>query len=349
MGKIKVSGKILIDDIDIDLWGEPAKSNDKRSNIKFNSSNKDLEITNTNYNKHYVTVHNSTMQSKEKDIDVNNYQRPHSLYLGHLSKKHIWLVEKGCRPLLSNATFTKSYTTAGTYKLSYDASKAITNLTLPDNSVVVIPYTIFNLLVTGAGGGGKGGYYSVDYYVVWGAQKVSSGAAGGCGASHFCTLDMSIVKNVTIILGAGGAGSKGSDYASNGGSSKITAGSASADIAGGAAGKEDAYADVSSVDWNFDFTYRDDAGGKGGGKPSLLKGAGIFNSKSFSGNTRSTSQHVSISDSYGFTSNSISVSFSSKGAAVGGKAGSYPSKPGLNKTNRSTGGNGKNGGLFIWY
>lgn len=211
MGKIKVSGKILIDDRDIDLWGEPAKPDDKRSNINFNLSNKDLEITNADYNKHYVTVYNSASRSKADDIPDSNFQKPHSLYLGHLSNKHIWLVERGCRPQLNDLSGIQSAPGEYTFAL-VDGKTRITSTNVltafgTSKKSIDIDAVIFYITFVAGGGNGCQGYAQVNNWALFGlaSSEWYTGCGGGSGASATVLVDMSKIPGNSFKLNIGAA------------------------------------------------------------------------------------------------------------------------------------------------
>lgn len=218
MSKLTVNNSISVSGRDINEWAEPAKTNDIRSNIKFDSSNKHLQIINSKYNKNYVTVYKSTGRSKELDIDKNNYQRNHCVYMGKLSGKHIWLSERGCRPQLNDLCGIQS--TPGTYtftlqgaqtKISSDCSLLAFNTTAKE---ITIDAKIFYLTFVAGGGNGHSGYAQVNNWAFLGlaSSEWYTGCGGGSGASATLLIDMTKIPNNKFKLVIGGASSSSSLY-----------------------------------------------------------------------------------------------------------------------------------------
>lgn len=333
MPKIVVEKSIKIGGDDINEWGEPARSNETRSFVDFSNKNGKVYISKEGYNKKYVTVYNSKKISKNTGISSDNYQSSHSRYFGKIGNEHIWIAEKGCAPT-SNQVFNTNI--PGDYTLKYDSTKKNIKLTTPNGKVSTIPAKIIHLFISGAGGGGKGGYYSVQYYVVWGSQQASWGGKGGKAASLSLTLDMSVLKSVSIYIGKGGSGSIGKNNPLNGDNSTITISGTTYVIGGGKAGTEYAYADVSSVDWNDDWDYKNPYTAHGGKVMLAPQGNGIYNVQCYE------TYLCQCKDKY---SNFSYRAYSSSGGSAGG----VPDKPSLNSTNNSTGGDGENGRLEIRY
>ena len=228
MGKITVTEKIILEGVDINEWAEVAKPSENRSFVNFDSSNVNLIIDNNSYNKQYVTVYDSTSNSASKGISDRGYQASHGKYFGKLSNKHIWLIEKGCRPQLNMLSGIQSAPGDYTFTLiDGNRTKIESNnqLTAFNTSArnTTIDAAIFYITFVCGGGSGCQGYAQVNNWALFGLlssewytaatllidmTKIPGGkftlTIGGSGQAS----KISVNSTAYVVLNAGASGGK---------------------------------------------------------------------------------------------------------------------------------------------
>lgn len=296
-----------------------------------------IKLTNDCYKNLYIVYPYSTY--------YNNYSSYYqtAFRIGKIGNKNRYISYAGTRPQIYRGKTIVGSNEAGKYTITKNGNGS--KIVKPDGTSVNCAGHIIRLFVNGAGGGGHGGHYNVKYYIVWASQYIVDGFGGGGSGGFYGIIDLSRFDKLEVTLGRAGAGSTGDNSAENGGHTYIKLyknGSPNICTLGGGSAGGCRVADISSIDWNFGFSTEDRSRGKDGAVLAFNSAVGLFGADYIASSANPISYYMS--DRYCEDSGMYVDTF-----GVGGSYGGCPSKPGLNSTNTTSGGNGGPAQIVIIY